>query len=174
MIMKTFSKILLLAVIAVFSFSCGGDDDPVATPKSADKSYVWSIGIDGSSGRTIKAALPITLADVLNDDAKNFVSGKFKYTGSYIQFKSPNSIPLSRLTLKIGNATYTTTDFTPDKEQNFEEEVGFLSKVFNAYTSKSKTATVEVEYVTTGNINPNEVTLNIVINGEYTWNTYSK
>jgi hypothetical protein len=171
--MKTFKKILLVAFVAIFSFACG-KDDPTPTAHNETKTHTWTVPIQGYANQAISSTLTIALKDVLGEtDANNFTSGTFqRLTGNAIAVTSSKTLPLTNVTLKVDNNTYTITDFNNTAG---EEALNFLSKIFSAYTSKSKTATVTVSFTPSANIDPADnakLTLSIV--GQYKWNTFEK
>jgi hypothetical protein len=79
-------------------------------------------------------------------------------------------VPLKNITLKAGNDTYILSDFNDTASEGV---FNFLNKVFNTYTSKSKSTTVTATFTPTANI-PENVSLSISIKAQYKWNTYSK
>ncbi|MDR0864411.1 MAG: hypothetical protein LBO74_05700 [Candidatus Symbiothrix sp.] len=186
--MKTLSKFLALAFIAVFSFSCGSDD-PTPTAHSDQKSKTWTLPLKGYANDKATLELTFALKDVLGDvDAKNFTSGTVQNSGTYIEvtgLKNKANVVLNDFTLQVGNstpvnfgkctATPTGADFGSDVQQSDDKVVNFLKPIFTAYTSKGQTATLAVSFTPTGDITPTDnVKLNVVINGKYNWNTYDK
>jgi hypothetical protein len=168
--MKTLNKFLLLAIMAVFSFSCGGDDDPVATEVNKTVAHTWAIPIRGIAKQTTTTD-PITIAlkDVLGEtDAKNFISGTFQIVpGNSIELTK--TAPLESITLKAGADTYTITDFANVASP---EVIAFLNKIFNGYISKNRSITVTATFTPTADILGDDVKLNISIKALYKWNTY--
>jgi hypothetical protein len=169
--MKILNKVLALILLAVCSISCGDDDD-LATPHSEQIACVWTIPIQGFADQLTTTPLKtIALKDVLGEDAaKNFTSGTFQRTaGNSIELKSSVEVPLQSITLKVGNDSFSITNF---QNTAGEDVLDFLSKVFSAYTSsKSKSTTITATFTPTANI-PENVSLNISIKALYNWNTY--
>jgi hypothetical protein len=187
--MKTLNQILLLAFIAVFSFSCGKDDDPVATPHSEIKSHTWTLTLKGYADDKASQELTFALKDVLGEtDAQNFTGGSVQNTGTYIEVAGLKNkgaeVVLNDFTLQLGNisvnfgkctANPAASDFGSDIIQSDDKVVNFLKPIFTAYTSKNQTAIVTVSFKPTADIKPEDnITLKITINGKYNWNTYNK
>jgi hypothetical protein len=91
---------------------------------------------------------------------------------------------LNNFTLQVGNASPVnfgactanpaTNDFASDVAHSSNNDLKFLTALFNAYTtSKSKSTTLKVSFTSNENITGN-VNLIITINGEYNWNVYDK
>ena len=187
--MKAVSKVLMLALIALVSFSCGKKDDPVPTPHQEIISKTWTIPIKGFEGQSV--VLPevsISLADIPHVEAANFTSGEFQNSGGSIQIsglKKLSGAVLNNFTMQVGNnaavnfgtvtATPGANDFGSDVEQSGNRETQFLSALFSAYAGKGKTAVLKVSFtpskdlVTADNIN-----LLLTIKAKYNWNTFDK
>jgi len=184
--MKISSKFFVLAFIASFFVSCGGSNDPTPTPVQKTILKTWTIPIQGLTSPLV--TLPettINLSDIPGVDVNNFISGVFQNLNNSIEVSGlKDGVVLNNFTLQVNSitpvnnfGTVTTNPGTNDFQANAPQATPSVSKfaesLFNAYTGKSRKATLKVTFTPNADILPSDnVKLIITVNGTYNWNTF--
>lgn len=192
--MKAINNLAAIAItlMSVFFISCGDDDNnpgPTPTPQKKTEVFNKSKVLRGFADSHVSTeAFTIYLSDIIGEDAAhNFVSGERQLAECYIEVnglrdKEPETI-LKDFSLKLNdNAPVVFGDcranannvneFESDTKQSTQKVADFIQSVFESYTGSTKKAIIEVSFTPTQDITTEDVSLKLVIKGDYIYNTY--
>lgn len=188
--MKTISKILATIFCVVLLVSCGDDDDKLTVIPQGPKTtkYEYSVKIKGfAEWEGFLNLDPINLEDILETDAaKNLTSADLQYHDTYLEIKglgnldpSPDlenlKIEVNGTLFHLGKASAGISDIQSDVQYSDPHIRKVLEKIFREFTSGNKEAKIRIGFKATEDFfEIDNVTLNLVFNIKYTWNTYTK
>jgi|GEM_PF-6099359 len=178
------SSLLIAMMCAVVS--CSKNNGPTPTPVKKTILKTWTIPIKGLVSPIVTLTpTTIKLSDIPEVDVNNFISGTFQNLNNTIEISGlKDGVLLNNFTLQVNNitpannfGTVTTKPGTNDFQANAPQALPSVSKfaesLFNAYTGKSQTATLNVTFTPNVDILPTDnVNLIITVNGDYNWNTF--
>lgn len=187
--MKKFSTILgLFMSVAILFSSCGSDDGPDPVVKSLDKTYPYSIPIQGIQNQAQEVKQTLNLVDAVGEEVvNNFVSAEFQRGNSYINIKGLKDVSEtakikdlkikigSRQAVSLGTCTYepNSNEFNSDRQLSDDKYTELCKYILEDLRSKKKTEivlTFTPEMTLTTATSP--VYFELGVSGLYKYNTY--
>ena len=183
--MKVLNKTLLMILISLFIVACS-DDSPEMMPMQKTVEYEYTWPVRGLEEGPTKYEFELSLEEAIGiDAAKHFKSGEFQHASSYLKIEGLRAMDPSPVLkdfslqmgndapVKFGNCTAepkSSDDFASEQNQSGNKVTSFLSSVFTAYTSKSKSAKITVSFVPTHDILVADgVKMKLIITGIYNY-----
>ncbi|MDH8702088.1 hypothetical protein M2138_001442 [Dysgonomonadaceae bacterium PH5-43] len=187
--MKTISKLLTLIVCMSLFVTCGDDDGMTAIPNGpAFKVHTQTINLVGIPNFGFYTTDTIRLRDIIGyDAAQNLTDKDLQYDNTHLLIEGLEnlnpSVELNNIkitvngknTYELGTAAVGSGDIQSGVPKSTGEVRNMMQKIFSYLTTGKKEVYIRVDYTTTSSfLEDDDISLNLVFNMEYKWNSYTK